>query len=73
METKDQLASYDLIVNTPLYGIHNPSTFHSFCDRILKRYGLSIGIPSNYKLLEQTGSWILIRKNFDKINFLKEL
>jgi len=48
------------------------STFHSFCDRILKRYGLSIGIPTNYKLLEQTGSWILIRKNFDKFNFLKE-
>jgi DNA helicase-2/ATP-dependent DNA helicase PcrA len=48
------------------------STFHSFCDRILKRYGLSIGIPTNYKLLEQTASWILIRKNFDKFNFLKE-
>lgn len=48
------------------------STFHSFCDRTLKRYGLSIGIPTNYKLLEQTGSWILIKKNFDKFNFLKE-
>ncbi|MFA5730284.1 MAG: UvrD-helicase domain-containing protein, partial [Candidatus Paceibacterota bacterium] len=48
------------------------STFHSFCDRILKRYGLLIGIPTNYKLLEQTGSWILIRKNLDKFNFLKE-
>ncbi|MFA5086495.1 MAG: UvrD-helicase domain-containing protein [Candidatus Paceibacterota bacterium] len=48
------------------------STFHSFCDRILKRYGLGIGIPTNYKLLEQTGSWILVRKNFDKFNFLKE-
>lgn len=48
------------------------STFHSFCDRILKRYGLSIGIPTSYKLLEQTGSWILIRKNLDKFNFLKE-
>lgn len=48
------------------------STFHSFCDRILKRYGLSIGIPTNYKLLEQTGSWVLIKKNFDKFNFLRE-
>ncbi|MDD4531461.1 MAG: UvrD-helicase domain-containing protein, partial [Candidatus Pacebacteria bacterium] len=48
------------------------STFHSFCDRILRRYGLGIGIPTNYKLLEQTGSWILVRKNFDKFNFLKE-
>jgi DNA helicase-2/ATP-dependent DNA helicase PcrA len=48
------------------------STFHSFCDRMLKRYGLGIGIPTNYKLLDQTGSWILIKKNFDKFNFLKE-
>ena len=48
------------------------STFHSFCDRVLKKYGLSIGIPTNYKLLEQTGSWILIKKNFDKFSFLKE-
>ena len=48
------------------------STFHSFCDRILRRYGLAIGIPTGYKLLEQTGSWILVRRNFDKFNFLKE-
>jgi DNA helicase-2/ATP-dependent DNA helicase PcrA len=48
------------------------STFHSFCDRILKRYGLSVGIPTNYKLSEQTGSWVLIKKNFDKFSFLKE-
>jgi len=48
------------------------STFHSFCDRILKRYGLSIGIPTNYRLLESSQSWILIKKNFDKFNFLKE-
>ncbi len=47
------------------------STFHSFCDRILKRYGLGIGLPTNYKLLDSTASWILIKKNFDKFNFLK--
>ena len=48
------------------------STFHSFCDRILKRYGLGIGLPTNYKLIDQTGSWILIKKNLDKFGFLKE-
>ncbi|MDD5569172.1 MAG: UvrD-helicase domain-containing protein, partial [Candidatus Pacebacteria bacterium] len=48
------------------------STFHSFCDRILKNYGLYIGLPTNYKLLNETGSWIIIKKNFDKFNFLKE-
>ena len=47
------------------------STFHSFCDRILKNYGLLIGIPTNYKLLDKPGQWILIKKNFDKFHFLK--
>jgi len=48
------------------------STFHSFCDRVLKNYGLSVGLPTNYKLLNESGSWILMRKNFNKFNFLKE-
>ncbi|MCK9578675.1 ATP-dependent helicase [bacterium] len=48
------------------------STFHSFADKILKNYGLGIGIPTDYKLLEQTGSWILMRQNFHKFGFLKE-
>jgi len=48
------------------------STFHSFADKILKTHGLAIGIPTDYKLLEQTGSWIMVRKNFGKFNFLKE-
>ncbi|MFA5087266.1 MAG: ATP-dependent DNA helicase [Candidatus Paceibacterota bacterium] len=48
------------------------STFHSFCDRVLKNYGLYVGIPTNYKLLNDSGAWILMRKNFSKFNFLKE-
>lgn len=48
------------------------STFHSFCDRVLKNYGLYVGIPTNYKLLNDSGSWILMRKNFSKFGFLKE-
>lgn len=47
------------------------STFHSFCDRILKNHGLLIGIPTNYKLLDKSAQWILIKKNFDKFHFLK--
>jgi len=46
------------------------STFHSFCDRVLKNYGLEIGLPS-YKLIDSTGAWILVKKNFDKFAFLK--
>ncbi|MFA5228721.1 MAG: UvrD-helicase domain-containing protein [Candidatus Paceibacterota bacterium] len=48
------------------------STFHSFCDRVLKRYGLLIGIPTNYKLLDDSGSWMLVKRNFHRFNFLKE-
>ncbi|MFA5369086.1 MAG: ATP-dependent helicase, partial [Candidatus Paceibacterota bacterium] len=48
------------------------STFHSFGDRVLKNYGLYVGVPTNYKLLNDSGSWILMRKNFSKFNFLKE-
>ena len=44
------------------------STFHSFCQRILKDYGLEIGIDPDSKLLDDTGQWLLIRKNLEKFN-----
>ncbi|MFH1192512.1 MAG: UvrD-helicase domain-containing protein [bacterium] len=44
------------------------STFHSFCDRILRDYALDIGLPTNYKLLNTTEQWMLIRKNLDRFN-----
>ncbi|MDD5696885.1 MAG: UvrD-helicase domain-containing protein, partial [Candidatus Pacebacteria bacterium] len=47
------------------------STFHSFCDRLLRNYGLTIGLPTNYKLLDKPAGWILIKRNFDKFHFLR--
>ncbi|PIR93611.1 hypothetical protein COT97_05750 [Candidatus Falkowbacteria bacterium CG10_big_fil_rev_8_21_14_0_10_39_11] len=44
------------------------STFHSFCDRILRDNALDIGLPNNYKLLDETQAWILVRKNLDLFN-----
>ncbi len=44
------------------------STFHSFCERILRDYALDIGIPSDFKLLDQTGAWLLIRQNLDNFD-----
>src|SRR5688572_891343 len=32
----------------------NISTFHAFCERVLKRHGLDIGIPNSFKLIEDT-------------------
>lgn len=43
-------------------------TFHAFCERILKRHGLDIGIPNDFKLLDQTAAWLLVRKNLDRFN-----
>ncbi|MEA3293267.1 MAG: ATP-dependent DNA helicase [Patescibacteria group bacterium] len=44
------------------------STFHSFCDRILKERGLDIGISTDYKLLDEIQAWLLVRQNLDKFN-----
>lgn len=50
------LGSYDLWI----------STFHSFCERILKQHGLHIGLPNDFKLLDATNQWIFLYRNFSK-------
>ncbi len=52
------LGSYDLWI----------STFHSFCERILKQHGIDIGLSNDFKLLNETQQWILVYKNFSKFN-----
>ncbi|MDD4271988.1 MAG: UvrD-helicase domain-containing protein [Patescibacteria group bacterium] len=42
------------------------STFHSFAERILKEHGLTIGLPGDFKLLNEFEQWALIKKNLDK-------
>lgn len=42
------------------------STFHAFAERILKEHGLEIGLPNDFKLLNTTEQWLLVRKNLDK-------
>ncbi|MBI5728638.1 MAG: UvrD-helicase domain-containing protein [Candidatus Magasanikbacteria bacterium] len=44
------------------------STFHSFCQRILERHAIDIGLSNQFELLSQTGAWLLVRKNLDKLN-----
>lgn len=41
------------------------STFHSFGEKILRDYGLEIGLNPSFKLLTQTEQWVLIKKNLD--------
>lgn len=51
------------------------STFHSFCERILKSHGLDIGLPNNFQLLNEVQQWILVHRNFDKfdLNYYRPL
>ncbi|MDP2736407.1 MAG: UvrD-helicase domain-containing protein [bacterium] len=42
------------------------STFHSFAERILKEHGLAIGLPGDFKLLNEFEQWALVKKNLDK-------
>ncbi|MGB0757247.1 MAG: ATP-dependent helicase [Patescibacteria group bacterium] len=44
------------------------STFHAFCERLLKEHALDIGLPHQFSLLNQTESWLLIKKNLDRFD-----
>ncbi len=44
------------------------STFHSFCERVLREEGLVIGLPIDFKLLNTTEGWMLVKKNIDKFD-----
>ena len=44
------------------------STFHAFCDRILRSEAIHIGLNPSYKLLTEAESVLLLRKNLFKFN-----
>jgi len=50
-------------------------TFHSFCERILRDHALDIGLPADFKVLDPTAGWLLVRQNLDKfkLNYYKPL
>src|SRR3989344_542807 len=39
------------------------STFHSFCERILKQHALDIGVSNDFKILDNIQQWLLVRQN----------
>jgi DNA helicase II / ATP-dependent DNA helicase PcrA len=43
-------------------------TFHGFCEKVLKDYALEIGLSNDFKLLDQTSAWMLVRENLDKFD-----
>lgn len=58
-------------------GVHDfwISTFHSFCERIIKQHGIDIGLSNDFELLDSTRQWIFIYKNFSefKLDYYKPL
>lgn len=44
------------------------STFHSFCDKVLKQHALDIGLSPNFKLFDETQAWLLVRQNLDSFD-----
>ena len=48
------------------------STFHSFCDRILRGEALNIGLSPNFKLMTDAETYLFVKKNFWHFN-LKQL
>ena len=51
------------------------STFHGFCERILKQHALDIGLPNDFKTLSPAQQKILIRKNLERfsLNYYRPL
>ncbi|OQB44570.1 MAG: ATP-dependent DNA helicase PcrA [Parcubacteria group bacterium ADurb.Bin159] len=44
------------------------STFHSFCERVLRENALDIGLSTDFKLLDEAGQSLFIRRNFSRFN-----
>ena len=42
------------------------STFHSFCERLLREFGVEIGLPTDFRLANELDAWLLARKHFDR-------
>ncbi len=42
------------------------STFHSFCQDVLTEAGLDIGLPTDYKLLDEYQQYALFKKHLDR-------
>jgi len=43
------------------------STFHGFCQRVLERYGLEIGLPTKFRLLNETDAWLLLKRHINEL------
>jgi len=43
------------------------STFHGLCQRLLERYGLEIGLPTHFKILNETDAWLMLKRRINEL------
>lgn len=41
------------------------STFHAFCERVLREYGMDIGLPQDFTVVSEVDAWLLMRKHLE--------
>ena len=44
------------------------STFHSFAQRMLSEFGLDIGVPDYFEVVDTQSAWIHVHDNFDRFD-----
>lgn len=42
-------------------------TFHAFAERVLRERAMDIGLPGNFRMLDATAAWLLVRENLDTL------
>ena len=43
------------------------STFHAFCERILRNHAIDVGLPHDFRLLSQNEQIVLLRSHIDQL------
>lgn len=44
------------------------STFHAFCEQLLREFGAEIGVSRDFKLMNELDAWLLARQDFDRFS-----
>ena len=42
------------------------STFHAFCERLLREYGVDMGLSPSFRVVNELDAWLLSRKYFER-------
>ncbi len=42
------------------------STFHAFCEKVLRDYGVEMGLSRDFKLVNELDAWLLTRANLER-------